>query len=91
MRASASLRHGERALGRLQHIGVEHARLLDRGEMRVGDLDGGEFLVAQALARLRERERRELGHSPSGLSQTKAFLRAAADAARLISDGAFCR
>ena len=35
------------ALRRLQHIGVERARLLDRGEMRVGEFGRGELLLAQ--------------------------------------------
>ena len=41
------LGHRGGALRRLQHIGVERARLLDRGEMRVGKLGRGEFLLLQ--------------------------------------------
>ena len=57
---------------RLQHIGVERARLLHGGKMRLGELDGGEFSSAKAVARVRERQRREIGHS-SGLSQANAL------------------
>ena len=44
-------------------IGVERARLLDRGEMRVGQLGGGDLLLPQPVARLRQRERGQLRHS----------------------------
>ena len=50
------LRHRARRVGRLQHIGVERARLLDRRDMRVGKLGGGERALAQAVARLGEGE-----------------------------------
>ena len=62
----------QRALRRLQHIGVERARLLHRGEMRVGELGGGEFLLLQAVARGRDGERGQFGHSVS--SQAKPDL-----------------
>ena len=78
-RASALLRHRARALRRLQHIGVERARLLDRGEMRVGELGGGERALAQAVARLGERERRQLGHLPSGAVAGERVRRLAVD------------
>src|SRR5262249_53142839 len=57
----------------LQHEGIERARLLDRGEMRVGKLGGREAAAAEPVARLRERQRREFCHSLSGSSQTKGF------------------
>ena len=39
MRASEALAMALRALRRLQHIGVERARLLHRGEVRVGQFE----------------------------------------------------
>ena len=47
-------RHVAGALGRLQHEGVERARLFDRGKMRVGQFGGGEALFLQPVARLRQ-------------------------------------
>ena len=61
----ARLRHGVRALRRLQHIGVERARPLHRDEMRLGKLGGGELLLLQAVAGARDGERGQLGHSGS--------------------------
>ena len=43
------LGHRAGALRRLQHIGVERARLLDRGKMRVGKLRRREFLLLEAV------------------------------------------
>ena len=40
------LRHRARALRRLQNKGVERARLLHDGNVRIGQLDGGEFSSA---------------------------------------------
>src|SRR5262249_59234515 len=67
------LRHGSRRLRRLQHEGIERVRLLDRGEVRVGELSGREAPAAEPVARLCERQRRELCHSLSGSLQTKGF------------------
>ena len=60
------------ALGRLQHIGVEDARLLHRNEMGLGKFGGGELLCLEPRARVRDREVGELGHS--GASHTKPGL-----------------
>src|SRR5204863_9578718 len=68
----AGARHRARMLRCFLHEGIERARSLDRADMRVGQLEGGDVFVVQALARLRERERGEVRHS--GLSQTKLFL-----------------
>ena len=69
MRASDAFAMAQRALRRLQHIGVERARLLDRRQMRVGEFDGGEFLLLQPIARGRNGERGQFAHSVS--SQAK--------------------
>jgi hypothetical protein len=45
-------RHGERLLGRLEHIGIEQAPLLDRRHVRLGELAGRELLGAKPVARL---------------------------------------
>ena len=46
------LGHGERLLGRLEHIGVERPRLLDGGDMGLREFGGGEGLGLQAVAGL---------------------------------------
>ena len=61
-----------RAFGRLQHIGVEDARLLHRNEMRLGKFGGGELFCLEPRARVRDREVGELGRS--GASHTKPGL-----------------
>src|SRR4030088_3097287 len=65
-------------LGRLQHIGVERARPLHGGEMRLRKLRGGEFSSAQAVAGVRKRQGCKVGHS-SGLSQANALAAGAGD------------
>ena len=45
-------------------------------EMRVGKFERGKFLFAQRVARLRQRERSEIGHSPVGSSQENGLLAA---------------
>ena len=50
------LRHRERLVGRLQHKGVERARLRHGGKMRLGELDGGHVPLAQAIAHPRASE-----------------------------------
>jgi hypothetical protein len=57
-----SLALGELLVGRLQHIGVERARLLDGGDMRLGELGGGELLGLQPLAGLGQGQAGEIGH-----------------------------
>src|SRR4029078_10055467 len=64
------------ALGRLQHIGVERTRLLDRGAMRICEFGSGELLPLKAVARLRDGERGQLAHS--GSSQENPDLMAVA-------------
>src|SRR5882724_6846551 len=46
--------------------------------MRVGELDGGEFSSAQAVAGVRKRQGCEIGHS-SGLSQANVLAAGAGD------------
>jgi hypothetical protein len=55
-------RHVAGAIRRFQHKGVKRTRLLDGGEVRIGQFGCGKFLRAQRIARLRQRERGEIGH-----------------------------
>src|SRR4029453_7023241 len=59
-------RHGACPLRSLQHIGIERACLLYGGEMRVGELGGGELPPPKAVACVRERQKRKGGHSAEG-------------------------
>src|ERR1700704_1169182 len=52
---------------------IVRARCLNEGNVRIGQLDGGEFSSAKPVPRLRERQRCELAHS-SGLSQENAAV-----------------
>ena len=45
-----------------QHIGVERPRLLDRGDMGLGQFGGGEALGLQAVTGFGEREMGQFGH-----------------------------
>ena len=67
-------------LRRLQHIGVERARLFDGGEMRVGEFGRGNLLRAQPVARRGQRERGQIGHPAVGSSQENGFFSAFAGA-----------
>ena len=57
-RRSAATRHVAGAVRRFLDEGIERARRLYRREVGVGKFDGGEFLAAQRVARLRQGERR---------------------------------
>ena len=41
---------------------LKRPRFFDRGDMRLGEFDGGNFLLGKALARFGERQLGELGH-----------------------------
>src|SRR4029077_8191833 len=75
--------HLVRLLRRFQHERIERTRLLDRGEMRIGEFGRGKLLLAQSGARLRQCERGEVGHSAVGSSQENGFFSAGFGAADL--------
>ena len=61
-RASARARRLAGAIWRFEYECIERARLLDSDKMRVGKFGGGKFAAAQRVARLRQRQRRQLSH-----------------------------
>jgi hypothetical protein len=71
--AGGLLGHCARQVRRLKHIGIEAARSLDRGKMRVHEFGGGEFALAQPVASFAQRQRRKIRHSSPGLSHAKGL------------------
>src|SRR5215218_755177 len=54
---------------RFQHEGVERARRLDRGKVRVGQFKRGKRLVREAIPGLGDRQRYQIGHLLIGLQK----------------------
>src|SRR6516225_5785645 len=67
-------RHDAGALGRFHDKSIQRSRLPNGSKMSFGQFCRGKLFFAQRLARLRQRERSEIGHPVFGSSQKNGFF-----------------